>query len=162
MSDIFVIASIAVPALLILAFRSNAALAFLSLCVGNVLAQVAATDTNQVLGAAARLPSDSAQTISLVLLLLPPLMTAIFMIRTVKKSHIALQFLPAIGLGAAALILSQPYLPPSFSQQLATSPIWGRLDKLQVIIIGLSAFICLMVVWAQRPKKPKHDDEHHK
>lgn len=152
MSEYVVIAIVAVPALFFLVLRSNAALAFLSLCLGSVLAQVAAGDASAILDSLKAGQTVSTNMAALVLLLLPPLLAAILTIRSVRPADLLLQMIPAVGVGAASLLLAKPYLKEAWQAQLTSSAVWTQIDNLQVVIVGASAFLCLLMVWLQRPK----------
>jgi len=137
-------AIVLIPAVLLMVLRVNAALVFLSLCLGDVLVQFVASDTanfltlhaNQVPQQAA---SASSNTIKIVLLLLPVVLTAVFMIRTVRdKGRLMLNVLPAAGVG----------LP----HNIVGSSLWNQVTRAQDLIVGASALVCLLVLWLQRPK----------
>lgn len=152
MTEYVVIGIVVVPALLFLALRSNAALTFLSLCLGSVLAQVAAGDASAIVGAVKPGQTVSTNTMALILLLVPPLLAAILTIRSVRPRYLLLQLIPALGVGAAGLSLAYPYLKSAWQSQLTASALWTQIDNLQVVIVGASAFLCLLIVWLQRPK----------
>lgn len=151
MTEYVILGIVILPALLFIALRSNAALAFLSLCLGSVLAQVAAGDASAVIGAVKSGQTVSTNTAALILLLAPPLVMAILTIRSVRPRHLLLQLIPAAGVGATGLLLAQPYLKAAWQTQLAHSGIWTQINNLQVVIVGASAFLCLLIVWLQRP-----------
>src|SRR3954467_13664245 len=95
---------VAVPVLILMFLRVNAALVFLSLCLGDVLVQFVAPDANEFLQLfSAHVPKNvdtGNDNIKILLLLLPVVLTAIFMIRTVRgKGRLFLNFLPALGVG---------------------------------------------------------------
>ena len=77
------------PVVLLMVLRVNAALVFLSLCLGDVLVQFVANDTSEFLTLHAnQVPQQAAsagsETVKIVLLLLPVVLTTIFMIRTIR------------------------------------------------------------------------------
>jgi hypothetical protein len=155
-----------VAALVIL--RVNAALVFLSLCLGNVLVQFVAQDTttfltlhaNQVPKQAANAGND---TVKLFLLLLPVVLTTIFMIRTVHgHGRLLLNALPAAGVGLLGSLLVVPLLPAGLSHNVVDSKLWSDATGAQDIIVGASAFVCLLVLWLQRPKTGGKHGKHGK
>lgn len=163
MINAYVTLAIAGPAVLLLFFRSNAALTFLSLCLGSVLAHVASNDASQLLGSTAvngRFVSPTL--VSLVLLVAPAILTAIFMIKSVRPNRLILQILPAVSTGAAAIILGKQYLSYAAQDQLAKSVVWQTVNQFDVLVIGLSALFCLLAIWMQRPKHHADKEEHHK
>ncbi|HUA13267.1 MAG TPA: hypothetical protein VL989_02090 [Candidatus Sulfotelmatobacter sp.] len=145
-----------IPVVIILAFRINAAIVFLSLCLGDVLVQFVAPDAHQFLTLfSAEVPKglDSGNgSIKILLLLLPVVLTAIFMVRTVSGyPKLLLNVLPAIGVGLLGTLLLTPLLPASASQSLIDTNLWQHLKDAQDIIVSTSALVCLLVLWLQRP-----------
>lgn len=146
-----------VPVLLLMALRINATLVFLSLCLGDVLVQFVAPDANSFLQLfSAHLPKNvdtGNDTVKIFLLLLPVVLTAIFMIKTINgKAKLALNILPAAGVGLLGALLVVPLLPPGLSHNIVSSSLWSELQKAQNLIVGASALTCLLVLWLQRPK----------
>ncbi|HSX46241.1 MAG TPA: hypothetical protein VLG27_04560 [Candidatus Saccharimonadia bacterium] len=158
------LAAIAVlPVVVLMVLRINASLVFLSLCLGSVLVQFVAKDTSDFLTLHAdqvsgNISNAGSNTIKLVLLLLPVTLTAIFMIRTVNgHAKLALNALPAVGVGLLGALLVIPLLPPGLSHNIVRAPLWSDVTRAQDLIVGASALVCLLVLWLQRPKAGKHD-----
>lgn len=153
MIDYIVAAIVFVPALLFMMLRVNAAQVFLGLCLGAVLAQVAAGDATTIIDSFRSGQTVNANLVALVLLLLPPAITAILTIRSIKPRYYLVQLIPALGVGAAGLVLANVYLSQNWQNQLAESQLFTQIDNLGVIIIGASAFLCLLQIWLLRPRK---------
>ena len=158
-------AIILLPIIFLMVMRVNATLVFLSLCLGTVLVQFVATDAEELIGlltspgAAAPFNADD-NVLKLVLLLLPVVLTAIFMIRTVQgNGKLLLNLLPAVGVGLLGALLVVPLLPPGLSHNIVDSDLWAQVTKAQNLIVGTSALVCLLVLWMQRPKTGGH--KHH-
>ena len=137
--------------------RVNAALVFLSLCLGNILVQFVAPDANSFFtlfsAHTSQKVSASNSVVQLVLLLLPTILTAVFMIRTVRKGpRLILNIFPAAGVGLLGALLTIPLLPASLSHKVVGSPLWLQAFRAQDLIVGASAIVCLFVLWMQRPK----------
>ena len=148
---------VAVPVLLLMALRINAALVFLSLCLGDVLVQFVAPDADSFMALfSARVPKGvdtGNQTVKIILLLLPVVLTTIFMIRTVKGyGRLALNVLPAAGVGLLGGLLVVPLLPPGLSHNIIHSSLWAQVQRAQDLIVGASSLVCLLALWLQRPK----------
>lgn len=147
-----------VPVVLLMVLRVNAALVFLSLCLGDVLVQFVANDTSEFLTLHAdQVPQQAANagssTIKIVLLLLPVVLTTIFMIRTIRgPGRLALNLLPAAGVGLLGGLLVVPLLPAGLSHNILDSSLWSQVQRAQDLIVGASALVCLLVLWLQRPK----------
>lgn len=146
------------PIAILLILRINAALVFLSLCLGAVLSQFVTNDTNSLTGllssskiTATIHPTDN--TWRLVLLLLPVIITALLMIRTIRgNSRMIINLLPAAGVGLLGALLVVPLLPATVAQDIINSSLWGQIIRFQGLIVGLSGLICLIMLWLQRPK----------
>src|SRR4051812_23775582 len=86
-SLIILIAIMAVPVIVLMLLRINATLVFMALCLGSVLTQFVADDAGWFVTLAKpdvpQAGSVTDSTVKLFLLLLPPVLTAVFMIRTV-------------------------------------------------------------------------------
>lgn len=164
---ITLIAIIGVPVVAMMVLRINAALVFMSLCLGSVLTMFVAEDAGWLMSLASsdvpKAGSTSEAVVKLGLLLLPPLLTSVFMIRTVRDGpRLLLNILPALGVGLLAALLAVPLLPSGTSINILASPLWQEVVKLQDLIVGSSALLCLFVLWLQRPKagEGKHRKHH--
>lgn len=164
--EIILGAIVVVPVVLLLLLRVNATLVFLSLCLGSVLVQFVGSDPESVSSwisvtqGASEINIDDA-TLKLILLLTPVLLTTIFMIKTIKdSSRMILNILPSIGVGMLGALLVVPLLPEGLSQDIVDSSLWGEVLKVQNVIVGATALVCLLVLWLQRPKTG--GDKHHK
>jgi hypothetical protein len=156
---------VVVPVVLLMLLRVNAALVFMSLCLGSVLVQFVAPDANSFLALfSARVPEGidkGNDTVKLLLLLLPVVLTTIFMIRTVRGyGRLTLNALPAIGVGLLGGLLIVPLLPPGLSHNIIDSALWDQAIRAQDLIVGTSALVCLLVLWMGRPKTG-HDKKKH-
>jgi hypothetical protein len=156
--DLTLAAIVLVPAIVLMVLRINAALVFLSLCLGNVLVQFVASDASTWL---TTFSSSHGQVtvaathnnIKIALLLLPAVLTAIFMIRTVSSTpKVVLNVLPAIGVGLLAALLVVPLLASNLSHNIIASSLWWNAQQAENVIIAGSAVVCLVILWMQRPK----------
>lgn len=156
------------PVALLLLLRVNATLVFLSLCLGSVLVQFVGNDPESIsqwLNSAGASPAlqTSDNNLKLILLLTPVVLTTIFMIKTIHgNARMALNVLPAIGVGVLGALLVVPLLPPGTSYGITGSDIWQQILNIQNIIVGGTAIVCLIVLWLQRPKTGggKHHKKH--
>ena len=161
-------AIVLVPVILLMVLRINAALVFLSLCLGNVLVQFLADDASWVVSLAGaakagQSPNVESSLVQILLLLIPTVLTALFMIKTVRgKARLALNILPAAGVGLLGGLLVVPLLSESLASDIIASPLWEQAVKAQDLIVGVSAIICLFVLWLQRPKAGGDGEKHGK
>ena len=137
--------------------------------LGDVLVQFVAGDANSFFSllSSSRVTTTiqaSNDNVRLVLLLLPVLLTAIFMIRTVRGgSRLLLNALPSAGVGLLGALLIVPLLPAGLSHNIVDSTPWLQVQRAQDLIVGTSALVCLLVLWLQRPKTGsggKHGKKH--
>jgi hypothetical protein len=148
--------------------RINAAIVFLSLCLGDVLVQFVAGDTNSFMtmflatkSHAVSSINTSSTTVKLVLLLFPVVLTAVIMIKTVKGAKLILNILPAAGVGLLGGLLVVPLLANGLSANIIKSSLWTQAQRSQDLIVGASALTCLLVLWLQRPKSGGGGEEKH-
>ena len=161
--QIALIAALALPALLLVVLRVNAAMVFLSLCLGAILVQYVAGEANSLLtlfGADA--DSVSASTIQLFLLLGPAVVTCIVTLFSVKGGMKALfNLLPAAATAAFAVLLVVPLLAPGLRFSLEEQGLWSELVRSQALIVGVGAFMSLTFLWFQRHHL-RHQDKKRK
>jgi len=153
------------PVIALLVLRINAALVFLSLCLGDVLVQFVAKDTTEFLtlhgDKVPQAANAGSNTVKLVLLLLPVVLTAVFMIRTIHgQGRLVLNALPSAGVGLLGALLVVPLLPPGLAHNVVGSSLWTQVTRLQDLIVGASAVVCLFVLWLQRPKAGSKHGKH--
>jgi hypothetical protein len=154
---IILLVIVAVPIVVLMLLRINAALVFLSLCLGDVLVQFVGNSSNTLLKTFHSPEAASAvagnNNLKLTLLIVPVVLTALFMIRTVHRGpRLVINILPAAGVGLLGVLLVVPLLPVDLSNNILTSSIWGQVQNAQDLIVGASAVVCLLVLWLQRPK----------
>lgn len=159
-------AIIVLPILLIMILRINAVLVFLSLCLGDVLVQFVAPDAKSFVqlfaGQNSQLTNLVSDNIKVVLLLLPVVLTAVFMIRSIKgHAKLLLNLLPAVGVSLLAALLVVPLLSSSMRHGIVDSNYWTQVQRAQDLIVGSSSVICLLVLWLQRPKKHGDGESKH-
>ena len=153
------IALVAAPFLTLTALRINAAMVFLSLCLGEVLVLFVSKDATSTVGILNSTGHANAGYVSLGLLIVPAILTAFAMLGTIKgKFKLAFNALPAISCGALLLMLAEPLFTPGLQGSITSSPVWQQVQVWQTIIIGASALLSLFFLWFLRPKH-KHDEE---
>ncbi|HEX7368314.1 MAG TPA: hypothetical protein VF261_01505 [Candidatus Saccharimonadales bacterium] len=160
MPDATLIGLIVIPAFVLVLLRVNAAIVFLSLCLGSVLVQFVGGDVQSVVNGASTSPQLSSNTIRLAVLTLPAILTLLFMIRTVRPPMRFLNILPAIGTGFLTLLLVVPMLSPGLGHDVVHSNLWSVVQSVRPAIVAASAIICLLFLWLGRPKN--HESKHSK
>jgi hypothetical protein len=159
--DVLFMGLMAIPVLLFMILRVNASLVFMSACLGAVLLQYVGSEANEFF--TMFMPKVPVADIKLGLVLLPVVLTTLFMIKTVKGAKLAFNLLPALGTGLLLAFLIVPLLSVSITQNITSSQTWHQVQNLQAMIVGVSALICLFFLWLQRPKahaEEKHSKHH--
>jgi hypothetical protein len=166
-AEITLAAIILIPVVILMVLRINAALVFLSACLGDVLVQFVAPDAKQFLVLFSAHVNKHADTgdnfVKIALLLLPVILTAVFMIRTVHgKGKLVMNLLPALGVSLLLGLLITPLLPNNLSSHLLNTQLWHQLKDAQDLIVGMSSLLCLIALWYQRPHAGSKKSKHHK
>ena len=156
---VLIAAMVAVPALLLIILRINAAIVFLSLCLGSVLVEFVGKDTSSFLNLFSTNKLVMHFGASLVLLLLPVIFTMIIMIATVRgKFRVVMNILPAVAVGVVGLLLAEPYFTPGLQWTISNTMAWVELQKVQTLVVGVSSILSLLFLWLQRPKKSSKEE----
>lgn len=152
---------IGLPLVFSFILRVNAGILFLALCAGSVLSQFVGNDAVQLVDSFfPRSNGDITGSITqLILLLLPAVLTIVFMRRSITGSKTLINLLPAVASGLLTALLTVPLLSPGIRFNIMTSEAWDILQQFQSLIIGAGAFVSLLVLWGS---KPKHDKKKHK
>jgi len=163
-SNIVLIAALLIPLAVLVAVRCNAALVFMSLCVGYVLLTFVANDTNSLINfLAPDKASLSASSLRLIMLFLPVVLTIIITLFSVSgRVRVVINVLPAAGVSLLGVLLAVPLLPPNIYSLMISQPLWQQLAQAQAMVVGASALISLLFLWAQRKSghKPEHGKHH--
>lgn len=157
---IFLIATLALPTVLLTVLRINAVMVFLSLCLGDVLVRYVASDANTMLGLfAPNMSPVSTSTVQLAVLLIPVILTSAFMLFSVHgRGRAIMNILPALGTGSLLVLLVVPLLPAATRAAVQEQMLWHQAAKLQALIVGVSAIIGLFFLWAQRRRSATKED----
>jgi hypothetical protein len=153
---------VVIPTALIVLARVKAAFVFMALCVGSVLSvSVGDAALDMVQTFVRGYSTTTASFVQLGLLLIPALLTLLFLSRTVSGSKWLLNLPPAILTGLMTLYLTVPLLPPGTNHAIYGTDIWSKLDQYQALLIAVAAIFSLTQLWAggtaaRHKKKGKH------
>ena len=162
MNPLILMALIAgIPIALILLMRVKAAMVFMALCAGSVLTTFVSDAALDMLQMFLRSYSSNTEAVVQIgLLLLPALLTILFLRSTVAGSAFVFNVLPAVLTGVMTLYLVVPLLPPGTSNAVTGTSIWGQLVQYQAVLVGSAVFFSVMQLWSggrsARHKKKKH------
>jgi len=160
---IVISALLAVPVLLLTVLRINAMLVFLSLCLGVTLTKFVGEEAGMTVGILTSYGNSNDGLVTIFLTFLPAILTAVFMIKSVRgKFNLKqiLNFLIAIAVGALVASLAEPLLGAELRAGIETTAVWSYLQKLEVLVITLGAIFSLLYLWLQRPRH--HEEAHGK
>ena len=152
--DAILLAMLAIPTFALSILRINAVMVFLSLCLGEVLVRFVASEANTMITLFAPHASQiSTSTVQIVVLLLPAVLTSVFMVFSIRgKGRLAFNILPALGVGSLATFMLVQLLPGGTQHAIESGALWVQLSKLQALIVSASAIISLVFLWMQRRK----------
>jgi hypothetical protein len=147
------------PVVALTLLRINAALVFLALCLGEVLVKYVASDALSLLTTVSpHASSVSKSTLELLLLYVPAGITALFMLFSVRGIvKVVLNVVPAVGVGFLAILLGVPLFAPGLSHAIQSESLWQNVSRAQSLIVGLSAMMSLLFLWATRKRDGNED-----
>lgn len=134
--------------ILLLVLRVPTFAAFFSLLIGQLLSSEISVEAYDF--AASLTGVNQLQYVQLTLLLLPFVLTLLFLRGRAPKSKLAVEFLPALFVSAAVLLLAYPLIPGLRTiVEIGTD---GEIVRYQTIIIIAAAISGLISAWLSFPK----------
>jgi len=161
MQNIALIVAIAMPALLLLLLRTNAAIVFLSLCAGALLVQFAGNEANLVGSMLGNNRDVVSKYFELALLLLPVLISAILLRKSMAGPKGILNILPAIAVGVVGVLLAVPLLPPGPQSAITGLNGWTILERSKEIVVVVGVLVSLLALFLTHPHGRKHKKHGH-
>ncbi|HUC90252.1 MAG TPA: hypothetical protein VMR45_05610 [Patescibacteria group bacterium] len=160
--NILLLVALVLPVVLFAVLRTNAAMIFLSLCLGAILVQYVASQANDLLQLISpRLGSASASTVQISFLLVPAVITTIVTIFSVQgRTKWLINLLPAITASMLAVLLVVPLLPAHISDGLKSQQVWNYLSHSEALVVSTGALVSLMFLWTQRQSSPRRKRHH--
>lgn len=160
--NIQLIIALLIPFVVLTSLRINAAMAFLSLCLGYVLVELVAKDANSLISfLAPQADSISKTWWQLGMLFLPLVLTCIIMIFSVKgRIRGIFNALPAIATSVVALLLAVPLFTPGLRNALQQEQLWRQISDGQAMVVGIGAFVSLLFLWTQHRGGKKDESKH--
>ncbi len=160
--NITLVIALLAPIAALTLLRINAVMVFLSLCLGAVVLQfVGGEATSMVTLFSSKAGSVSGSTLRIGLLLLPALLTSVFMVFSVHgRTKLLLNLLPATGVALLALFLVVPELAPTLRESIESEQLWTQLWRMQALLVGVSAMVSVVALWMQRKRGSARRAEH--
>ena len=161
-NSVLFLSAILLPVVVITILKVDAAVVFLSLCLGSVLVQFLSGDAVSFITTFyPHASSYSLDTMKIFLLFLPVVLTVIVMFHSIKGHKILLNLLPAIGVGALGVLLVQPLLSQGLRNSLEASSLWQHFNQAQTLIVGASSLLALLFLWMGRKGGRAKDSKNH-
>ncbi len=150
MNPLIVIGALTVvPAVLILVFRINAALVFLALCAGSVVNEFLGSDFLQFFNSFFPTSSTGVHSAATIgFLVLPAVLTMIFMRKSVGASKFLLNLIPALLSGVLLTLLVVPLLADGTAYTIMSSDAWNTLQQFQGVTVGAAALASFLILWS--------------
>ncbi|HTH72384.1 MAG TPA: hypothetical protein VL737_03435 [Candidatus Pristimantibacillus sp.] len=157
------IIALVLPALLFVVVRANAAMVFLSACLGAVLVEHVANEANTMMGLFSPKPHPLSQSsLEMILLFVPAIVTTIVTALSVHgKLRVMLNIVPAAGASMLLVLLAVPLLPRGLMFNLESQSAWRVLWNSEALVIGAGAVVSLFFLWSQRRNFRQHDKKKH-
>lgn len=149
--DLPLLLALIAPIAILTLLGINAALVFLSLCLGQVLVLYVVPDALDLLGLfSAHVTPISKSTMQLAFLYAPAVLTAVLMIGTVRgKVRRLLNIVPAAGVGLLGVIMGVPLFTPALRRAIEHGTFWPQLSRAQAFVVGVTAMMSLFFLWTQ-------------
>jgi hypothetical protein len=154
-------AIVVLPILLGLLLRVNSALLFLAIASGALL-QRALGDSTELAIATVVKDAPVSLIADIGLLVLPVILTFVFLRKSAKKSQVLLQFLPLITVGLAFAALLIPLLPFNLQTQIYQLSFGSIIRQSQDLVIGVAVAMNLLLAFRvfRHVENPKHGKHH--
>jgi len=153
---------ILLPVILTFVFKSNAATSFLALCGGFAVITLSGGDIQHLIGKT-KITSLTSNDVSLILLLVPLLLTLLLTYKSVAGgSRRLLQLVPALCAGGLLAAVAAPMFSDSLNTNLSDSQFWKQLQNIQSYIAGAGLLSSLLLIWSSGFTHPKNHRKKHK
>ena len=134
-------------ALFLVLVRTNAAVVFFSVCGGSVLASQLGSEASLLSSTVIKDGDINKSVAYIALIVLPALLSAIFLRGSISSSKSIFNVFPALSVGLLLALLIIPQLPASISSELLQSSIWGTLQEYQPLILVGGVITSIMLLW---------------
>ena len=146
MPDVILAVLVFIPRALTFLLKSNAALAFLTLCASFVLITFASADIEDLSHNLNLQLTGS--TLNLILLAVPLILTLLLTRKAFSgRLKSILQWAAALTTGALLALLAIPLLDASLRNNFAGSWGWNNLQKIQTPIIAAGVILSFLLIW---------------
>ena len=148
MAEALLAVLIFLPVALTFLLKSNAALAFLSLCGGFAVITLSGSNIEHLVGQT-KITSLTSNDVDLVLLLVPTLLTLFFTFRAISSKRLKfLQLLPALAAGLLLAAIAGPMLSGVAGSDVSKMTVWKDIKNNESYIVGTGLLISLLLIWS--------------
>lgn len=119
---------------------------FLAVATGTLLAQYIADDVSLVIAAFSP-GANVGSYVQISLLLLPFILSLLFLRKTLSASTAILHLVPIIATSLAFTTLIVGYLPGGVQHGIVTDPIGRVINSSQNVLITISAVLTMIIAW---------------
>jgi hypothetical protein len=138
---------------------SNVVYMFLSLGVGDLLANAAATNVTQLLSARMSSSTSVYNYVEIGLLIIAPIIVLLVSLKNVRGVSRFFQLIPALAATVVCFVLIKPMLTPALSSNVQNSHIYNLVSPYYQIAIVIGLLVSVIYLWLQRStglhSKPK-------
>ncbi len=159
--DVILAAAVGAIALTLLLLRTNAGVVFFSLCAGSVIASQLGGQASLLSSSVIKDGDINHGLVYIAMIILPALLSAFFLRKSVKSSQMLFDAIPAVAVGALTALLIVPLIPGELRPQLSNNDTWDILIRYQPVILvgGIVSSVLLLALTSHHDKK---DKRHHK
>ena len=142
---------------------SNAVYIFLTLCAGEVLATLAASDLTKLANETISSNLPKYTIVQLVLLLIVPLMLLVIFKRSIKSSgKRILQIIPAAASVIIGFMFVAKALPYDLQQNIIKSDLYKIIDPYFGLVMAAGLIGSLLYLWTKKPSRKDEKKKSHK
>jgi hypothetical protein len=140
---------------------SNAVYIFLTLCSGELLAQLTAKDITQIINSLVAINGPVYSIVQIILLVVAPLVVLVMFRKGVKPPKRVLQIVPSVSAVIICFMLVVAKLPYDSARQIMSSDLYLFIKPYYELAIAAGLLVSLIYLWTKRPE-PKLEDKKHK
>lgn len=140
--------------------RTNGAVVFFSLCAGYVLSLQFASDASLISGTYIKDVSLNRAVVSITLLVLPAILSAVFLRKTVTGGQHVINLVPAAAVAGLLALLAIPMLPYTAQTHFTDTVAWQALEQFKPIIIVGGVASSVVMIFATSHNKHKFGKKH--
>ena len=156
--DIIAAVLLAIPLLLVIFLRTNAALMFFVLAGAVTMQNYLDKDVQSF--ASSLLNAKNSSLVALLLIVLPFLVAAIAFRHTVAKKSLLIHILLSLGVGGALLVVLPAYISTDVVRAVEQSVIGEAVLPYASLILSATFLASVVVLWFSHPRHNAHHSKH--